>query len=251
MKQSFKNIFSVSAFLCFTALSSVVASEQQLSSEELAAAVKDMSKNMDSIAKPATGKIMDELVGANVRADSKEPDKFKAKTTLEFVKAKFDTSKIMMAMKKWGQIKIIVKAHSVDKNEKWTEQCEVKLYAGFNNCLRNGKMLIFKSAGTCFTLPTETEQSFLFFIPGDIRQKYSLSRAPDYCAIHITCGGISQEMIIINKEGKNAYQANPEKFHKDTKGRSEIENDILCNANQLPIYADIRVDQHPTLIRSK
>jgi hypothetical protein len=60
--------------------------------------------------------------------------------------------------------------------------------------------------------------------------------------------GINQNIIIIDKEGKNAYQANPLEFHKKALQRSSIETRIMRNVDQLPIYADIRISNHPTLL---
>jgi hypothetical protein len=151
-------------------------------------------------------------------------------------------------MKKWGQIRILLQANSRDKNMEWAENCEVKLYVGFDGCYPDGKMLLFKASCTCAMLPTNKEQSVFFFLPGDVRKRYSLARVPDYCAIRFSVNGISQPMIIINREGKNAYHARADDFHRETKKRSEVEDRIMRNVDQLPIYADISVSDHPTLL---
>jgi hypothetical protein len=249
MKHLFENLLSISVFFSpfpfiFSQNTDAGESIPKLSAEELMA-VEDMSLKINSPIKNT----IEELVDANVRADSKNPDRFKPKTSIELKTTVFNINS-MTTTSSWGQITIILQPHNVDKNEKWTEECNIKFYIGFNGCLKTGQMLMFKGSAICATLENEKEQSVLFFLPGDICKRYGLNRTPDYCAVRFTTDGISQDIIIINKDGKNAYQPNPEDFHAKAKERSDIRPVPLRNADQLPSYADIKIKNHPSLIPS-
>jgi hypothetical protein len=220
-----------------------------------------MSAQLKGAADDQKEQVMDDLVDANVRADSKNPDQFIPRTKVELVEVKYGTDRLIPGMSKWGKITITVIPHeidkngivipnNVDKNGKWTGECQIKIYVGYNDCLESGQMLMIKGAAVCITLENEKKQSIIFFIPGDTRQKYGIDRIPDYCSIHISVDGISQYPIIINKEGKDSHQPDPEKFHREAKERSEIQTLIIRNVDQLPSYVDIRIKEHPTLLLS-
>ncbi|MDR2807342.1 MAG: hypothetical protein LBB11_04290 [Puniceicoccales bacterium] len=193
-------------------------------------------------------KVGNSLLDANVRADAKDPNQFKSNIKMELNKVQFDTQRLFATEKKWGQIRVFFQANTEDKNIKWTENCTVKFYIGFDKRLPDGKMLLLKSSCTCITLPTNSEQAVSFFIPGDIRHKYGLACVPDYCAVHFSVDGISQPIITVNKEGKNAYDARSSNTHKDIKQRSHIEIRIMRNIDQLPRHVDIDVADHPALL---
>ena len=158
-------------------------------------------------------------------------------------------------MKKWGQIKLDVIATSKNKDKKWTGPCSVKLYVGYNvqdPSLGDKKMILFRSECEIITLPTNQEQSILFFIPGDIRKRYGLAQNPDYCAIKFRLDGYSQGVQIVaisDKQGtlQKIPSENAKKIHNATKAKSDIKINIMRNVDQLPIYADIKISNHPTL----
>jgi hypothetical protein len=247
MKQYFKNLFSVGALLCPTSFifSDTPNPQKSLSGEELAA-IRDMSSRIDTAIQPISEKAGNELIGANVRADSKDPTKFETSATIELVRIKFDTNRFFVSRKKWSPTEIIIKAHNRNKKENWTENCKITLHIGFDN--PGEKKLLFKASCLCLTLPNEAKQSIFFFLPNDIQKKYDLiGRVPDYCAVKFSVGGIHQEIIIVNREGKNAYQADPKNFHKKIEENSNIQNGVMRNVDQLPFYADVAVGDHPSL----
>ncbi|MDR1366357.1 MAG: hypothetical protein LBJ13_00395 [Puniceicoccales bacterium] len=206
--------------------------------------VQDMSLNLGQATSRPIEKIMEELVDTNVRADSKDPNQFKQKTEVE-VKQSTVENKTTSGYK---QFTIDLQPNNLNANEPWTGECQVKLYVGFEGCLKNGRMLMFKCSAVCVTLKNRTTYSIPFFLPADICERYGLlSRVPDYRAIHIATDGISQSMIIINRDGKNAHQPNPEEFHIRMKQSSDIQTGIMCNAYQLPPHAGIKPKNHPTL----
>ncbi|MDR1906813.1 MAG: hypothetical protein LBQ03_01155 [Puniceicoccales bacterium] len=247
MKKLAKKVLSIILGINGFLSSNLLRATATLSSEEQAA-VQEMSDALKSATTPIAEKAMNELVGANVRADSKEPEKFQSNVKIELDRVQFDTSRLLGRMKKWGQIKITFHANTNDKNVEWAENCDIKFYVGYNGCRSDGRMLLFKTDCTCAILPTNTEQSVLFFLPGDIRQRHNLNRIPDYCAVHFRVNGIGQPIVVVNKDGKNTYRSDSETHHKDMKKRSHIEDRIMRNVDQLPIYADIRVSDHPTLL---
>jgi hypothetical protein len=234
-------IFGINGSFFFNFSEALTADEEQIAIQEMADTVKLM-------ATPTIDKTMDALLGANVRADSKEPEKFVSKVKLELVKAKFDTSRLLGSAKKWGETKITLRANADDKSIQWADKCNTKLYIGYNGCRPDGKMLLFEAECTCITLPTNKEQSVLFFVPGDVRQRYNLSREPDYCALRFTVDGISQPITIVNKEGKDTHRSDSDAYHKTIREGAYIDDRIVRNVDQLPIYAGIRVTEHPTLL---
>ncbi|MDR2812404.1 MAG: hypothetical protein LBB05_01250 [Puniceicoccales bacterium] len=222
-------------------------SEAEVSSDSEQAAIQEMNQALQSAATPIVDKVMDELRGANVRADSKEPEKFQSPAKLELVKVEFDTSRLLEAMGKWGRIKVTLSANTRDKAINWVDNCHIKIYLGYNGCRSDGKMLLFKAECTCITLPTNVEQSIIFFTPGDVRKRYNLSRVPDYCALRFAIDGVSQLIVIVNKNGKDTHRSDSNKQHETVKKRSQIDDRTIRNVDQLPVYADIRIDVHPTL----
>jgi hypothetical protein len=169
MEKSVKKILSVIIGINGYLFSNFLQADTDLSAQEQAA-IQEMSESLKATMMPSGKGTMHELLDANVRGDSKEPGKFRSNIKIELSKVKFDTSRLLATMKKWEQIKIILQANTEDKNIKWAENCTVNLYVGYDKCRPDGKMLLFKSDCTCALLPTNTEQSILFFIPGDVRQ---------------------------------------------------------------------------------
>ncbi|MDR2200994.1 MAG: hypothetical protein LBN94_02720 [Puniceicoccales bacterium] len=233
--------------LLFAGLISAGQSDVPLSPDEKIAD-QEMSNELESTFKPAKQQLMDELLHTKIRSDSPNSEKFRSEVQIECNQVKFDTSRLLVSMKKWGQIKILLQANGYNKNIKWAENCEIKLYIGFDGCSPDGKMLLFKTSCTCAMLPAGEEQAVLFFLPGDVRKRYKLARVPDYCAIRFSVDGVSQPIIIINKDGKNTYLDNAHGLHRETKKRSHVRDRIMRNVDQLPIYADISVPDHPTLL---
>ncbi|MDR0590800.1 MAG: hypothetical protein LBG09_03050 [Puniceicoccales bacterium] len=201
-------------------------------SQEDKAAVEEMSKTLSSVAVPTEEKVGNAFLDANVRGDAQDPEKFKSPAKIELNQVKFSTERLGTA-NKWGLIKVNLVANTEDKNIKWTEPCKVKVYAGYENRLPDGKMLLFKSDCTCTTLPIATEKPVFFFIPGDIRLKYNLPDVPDYCALSFTVDGVSQPMVIANKEGRDTYRSDGNTFHLEIKKRSLIESRIMRNFDQM------------------
>ncbi|MDR1303323.1 MAG: hypothetical protein LBJ81_01735 [Puniceicoccales bacterium] len=243
MKKSIKKLLSVIAgingLLCTNLWgeSAPLLEKDQatLLSKEEQAAVDEMSRALNSATKPIGEKVGNELLDANVRGDAKEPDKFKSPVKIGLNQVKFSTERLGTA-NKWVQIKVNLVANTEDKNIKWTEPCKVKAYVGYENRCPDGKMLLFKSDCTCATLPIGTEKPVFFFIPGDIRLKYDLPDVPNYCAVSFTTGGISQPMMIVNKEGRDTYRSDGNTVHLETKKRSLIEGRIMRNFDQMSGY---------------
>ncbi|MDR2372207.1 MAG: hypothetical protein LBD60_03620 [Puniceicoccales bacterium] len=248
MKSSAKKILSVILGINGSFSGNLLSETAILSDEEEAKVLQEMNQALRSVAAPATDKAMNELLGANVRADSKEPEKFQSKARFETKKVKFPISRLLSSIKKWGQFEIIICGSANDKNLNYVDNCTIDFYAGYNGCLKNGKMLLFKSQCTCATLPIHKDQTICFFMPGDIRQRYNLTRPPDYCAVRVTVDGIKQQIEVLDKNGKVAQRSDSDKYHKSIKGNASTNDRIVRNADQLPLYADIKIPCHPTLL---
>ncbi|MDR1591075.1 MAG: hypothetical protein LBR92_03725 [Puniceicoccales bacterium] len=248
VKKLLSVVFGINGYLFLNCLEARDSFETTLAPDEEQVAIQEMADTVKSMATPLTDKAMNELLGANVRADSKEPKKFLSNVQLELVKMKCDRNRLVGTMKKWGKVEIILRANTSDKNVNWTDKCNVKLYIGYNGCRLDGKMLLFKADCTCITLQTNKEQSILFFIPGDVYQRHNLGDVPAYCALVFTVDGIRQQTIIVNKEGKDTHRSDADTYHKTVKEQAYIDDRIVRNVDQLPIYADIRGTQHPTLL---
>jgi hypothetical protein len=217
------------------------------SSDEEQIAIQEMTQKLQSITTPVVDKVGKELLGANVRADSKEPTMFQSKVKIELISVQYEPNRSSGSMTKWTQVKIKLRAITDDKSIKWTDNCRIKLYLGYNDCRTDGKMLLFETECTCATFPIHMDQTILFFIPGDICQRYNLSQIPDYCAIRITVDGIGQSTIIVNKEGKDTHRSDADAHHRMLKERAYIEDKIVRNVDQLPNYVKTEILQHPTL----
>jgi hypothetical protein len=68
----------------------------------------------------------------------------------------------MVTMPKWGHFTIAPHPHAVTKSEQWTTECEIKFDIGFNDCLKNEKMLMLKGSAICATLENEKKNPYLF-----------------------------------------------------------------------------------------
>ena len=215
-----------------------------LSDEELGA-LDDMNQQFK--ASSTTSNAKQELLGANILPDSKDPSKFQPTATIELERVKFSTDRFLFASKKWGEIRIDIKTRTNSPDLKWADNCRIKLYVGFNNCLPSGKMLLLKSDCTCVCLEKDESQSIRFFIPGDIRARYNLSKVPDYCDVQFSVDGHEQDIIIVNQNGENSYVPKADNVHKNTKKSAQVESHWMRNADQIPPYADIKLSNHPTL----
>jgi hypothetical protein len=243
MKKSIKKLFPVIAgingLLCTNLrgeLAPLSAKDQAIPlSKDEQAAVDEMSQAISTVTKPIEEKVGNELLSANVRGDSKEPEKFKSSVKIELKRVIFDTDRLGTA-NKCNVIEVNLMAKTEDKNMKWTEPCKVKVYFGVENRRPDGKMLAFKSNCTCTTLPIDTEKSVFFFIPGDIRKKHNLPEIPQYCAVSFTIDGVTQPWKIVDKNGKDTYRSDGNTFHSETKKRSSIESRIMRNFDQMSGY---------------
>jgi hypothetical protein len=248
MKSSAKKILLVILGINGSFSGNLLSETATLSDKEEANALQEMDQALRSVATSGVSKAMNEILRANVRADSKEPEKFLSKVKFKIKKVKFPTGHFMSSIKKWGQFGIIMSGSTDDKSLNHVDNCTIDLYVGYNGCLENGKMLLFKSQCTCATLPVHKDQTICFFMPGDIRQRYNLTRPPDYCAVRVTVDGIKQQIEIFDKDGKVVQRSDSDKYHKSIKENASIFDRILRNADQLPPYADVKISYHPTLL---
>jgi hypothetical protein len=212
-------------------------------SSEEQVAVKEMSESLASFSKPIGEKAGDALLNTNVRGDAQKPEEFQSDVKIELAQVK--NSKENMGLKSdWFQIKVTLKAVTENKNTKWTEPCTVQLWVGYN--LPGGGMLLLQSSFTCATLPVNIEQTFYFFIPGDIALKHGLPNTPDFIAVCFIHDGIAQEAVIVGKDGKDTHRSNGNAFLLEIKKNSTIEPRYMRNADQLPPYGTKRIKDHPT-----
>ena len=246
-------------FLTFFSSTSLAFCNEQITNENIKAAIAELPAVTNEDVKAAIAefpavstsrKLEAEMETSTIDPFKTSPniDKFSTTETIHLDKVKFDKNRMLVAMKKWGQVKINLHVTSTKSEKKWTDECKIKLYIGFNDCRDDGKMLLFKSYCDVATLPINQNQSILFFLPGDIRKRYNLARVPDYCAVRFTSNGVNQKMKIINKDGDEMCNLDAEPFHKEMKKKSFIAINILRNVDQLPSYSDIRISDHPTLL---
>jgi hypothetical protein len=135
---------------------------------------------------------------------------------------KFSKNRLLVAMKRWGEIKLSITAESGNPNAKWVDDCRIKLYIGYNGLGKDGKMLAFKSSCKIFTLPTATEQNIYFYIPGDLRKRYNLTKDPDFYTVRITADGT--KMLLGEKECSKSLE-----YHKK-------ERSFIKKSRPRPIY---------------
>ncbi|UPA28292.1 MAG: hypothetical protein LW808_003235 [Verrucomicrobiota bacterium] len=214
--------------------------------EALPAEHKALVSEMSQMLSGPTEQAKKELVDANILPDAQKPSNFQATSRIDIERVKFDTSRLMIAMKKWGQVRIDLKPQALVKGQEWADNCKIRLYVGFNGCLPSGRMLLMRSECTCICLKNNELASVYFFIPGDVRKRYSLARQPDYCALRLIVDGHTQDIVITDKDGKNSHAPNAEKLHKETKEKAQIEVAWMRNIDQLPINADVKV-KHPAM----
>lgn len=234
----FKFSLSLLTFLCGTTFLSAAETPATLSAYEQQA-IKDMNDqfNVMTPKQTSTNDVMKELTDVNILPDPKDPG-FVSQTTITLKKVKFDTSRLVSAMKKWRVFRINFEATNKNKEQAWTGPCKVRLYIGFEGCARDGRLLLFRAECTCITLKAGEEYSVYFFIPSDVAESFGLPLVPDYGAIRFIVDGISQPIMIIGKDGKRTPFSDPEQVHKDMKKRAEIDNRIMWNMSQLPFYVD-------------
>jgi hypothetical protein len=164
---------------------------------------------------------------------------------------KFSKNRLMIAMKRWGEVKLSIIAESGNPGVKWVDDCRIKLYIGYNGLGKDGKMLAFKSSCRIFTLPTSSEQNIYFYIPGDLRKRYNLIKDPDFHVVRITIDGT--KMPLGEKECSKSLETvqKREEFYKKIKTEADLFTFGLYNANQLPPYADMKIERQPTLFRDE
>ncbi|MDR0418079.1 MAG: hypothetical protein LBH08_01410 [Puniceicoccales bacterium] len=272
---------SISAFFCpapfvFSEGVGIVSIEDTsgLSPEE-SLAVQSMVSNLSEINHSTNHstaeKVMKELndTNTNVRADSKEPNRFKQTTNVEICQSIVEKK----PESEYKKILVTIRPINLNAREEWIKECQVKIYVGFENCPEKNcpekncseknypeknypekncpeerEMVMFKCSATCLAMENEKKYFILFFLHVDICRQYGiLNRDPDYQAIRITTNGVSQPMIIINKEGKDAHQPNSEEHHIKMKQSSDIQLGVMRNVDQLPSYANIKIKNHPPL----
>lgn len=204
---------------------------------------KELVGEMKQILSGPTEQAKQELVDANILPDAQKPDNFQATSKINLERVKFETNRLTIAAKKWGQIRLDLKPEALVKGQEWADNCRVRLYVGFK--LSSGKMLLLRAECTFICLKNGKSFSAFFYIPGDVRDRYKLPKLPDYCAIRISVDGHDQEIIIVDKNGKNSHVANAEKVHKDTKEKAQIEIGWMRNIDQMPANADVRKEFQP------
>ena len=239
MKYFLKNYLLVSAFLCPSFSSFLTAESSKFAPEPLPSEVVSAINDSALTRMPSTEEIKEDLIRSNVnfRADSMQPDRFAAKTNIELVNVRFKTRQpSLFNSNPYVECRITVRANNVDKSP-WTEKVMFTIYVGYN-CLPGGKMLLMKDSCSFFSFETGKETELYFYIPWEIFKKYNLKNTPNYCAMRIACGGIRQEIIIVDPmTGRRAAsQSNVEKIHDDTKERAQIEGNIMLHAGQKPSY---------------
>lgn len=204
---------------------------------------KELVGEMTQILSGPTEQAKQELVGANILPDAQKPSNFQATSKINLERVKFETSRLMIAAKKWGQIRLDLKPEALVKGQEWADNCRVRLYVGFK--LPSGKMLLLRTECTFICLKNGKSFSAYFYIPGDVRNRYNLPKLPDYCAIRISVDGNNQEIIIVDKNGKNSHVANAEKVHKDIKKNAQIEIGWMRNIDQMSANADVKKESQP------
>ncbi|MDR0351666.1 MAG: hypothetical protein LBH49_03430 [Puniceicoccales bacterium] len=164
---------------------------------------------------------------------------------------KFSKNRLLVAMKRWGEIKVTITAEAGNPIDKWVDDCRIKLYIGYNNLGKDGRMLAFQSSCKVFTLPNATEQNMYFYLPGDLRKRYNLTKDPDFYVVRLTIDGT--KMPLGEKECSKSLETpqKREEFYKKIKTEADLLISGLYNANQLPPYADIKVEKQPTLRRTE
>lgn len=171
----------------------------------------------------------------------------------------FDKNRLLVKMKKWGQIKLSLKPISENKTITYTNNVDVKIYIKYNLpnkiCqtykLKQNSSIFFESSAKIFSLSTNCESPLLFFIPGDVRKKYALDKTPDYCAISVTLDNETQFFTVETKPKqkiKNIKEIEFKQLLETNKSKSILMHNLMFNANQLPPYADIKISEHPTLL---
>ncbi|MDR2735276.1 MAG: hypothetical protein LBB20_00310 [Puniceicoccales bacterium] len=207
-----------------------------------------INSRIEAVDKPVN--VEDRVHSAEDKVHSVEDKVHSAEDRVHLEKIKFAKNRLLVAMKRWGEIKINIRAVAANPKAEWVDDCRIKLYIGYNGLGKNGKMLAFKSSCKIFTLPNNSTQSIYFYLPGDLRKRYKLTQDPDFYTVRITVDGVKMPLGELECSQSLKTPKQREDFYKKIKKEASLLESALCNANQLPPYADLKVDSQPTLRRN-